>query len=250
MRIVTNEKVIKRNARIGQFTGLVGLLMLVYGAFISFSQPEQVGLSFGALLIGFALSQVGIYFGNRYARRPRPDEALNQALKKLSNAYTLYHYSTAANHLLVGPAGIWALFPKYQRGRITYEKGKWKQRGGGIGLAYLKLFAQEGLGRPDLEISVEVDALKKALVEDFPDLNLPDPMVALVFTNPKAEIDADEADIPTLKVEDLRKFVNQFGSKGKMRTSFANAIYNNIVGELDDEEEIEEYDEDDENDEE
>ena len=144
MQIITNEKVISRNAKIGQFAGLAGLILLIIGAYFSFQNPEQVGISFGALLIGFALSQVGIYFGNRYARKPRPDQALNKAPKGLNRNYTLYHYASPVSHLLVGPAGIWALFPKFQRGEIVYEKGKWKQKGGGIILAYLKIFAQEG----------------------------------------------------------------------------------------------------------
>ena len=66
MRIITNENLIKRYARIGQFASLAGLVLLVAGLIISFTNQEQVALSLGALLLGFGLSQVGIFFGNRY----------------------------------------------------------------------------------------------------------------------------------------------------------------------------------------
>ena len=148
MRIITNENLIKRNARIGQIASVAGLATLGGGIFISFRNPDQVGLYLGALVVGFALSQLGIYFGNRYARPPRADQALNQALKGMDKRYILYHYRSPTSHLLIGPAGIWAIFPYYQRGTITYEKGRWRQKGS-FGLWYLKVFAQEGLGRPE-----------------------------------------------------------------------------------------------------
>ncbi|MDX1437131.1 MAG: hypothetical protein R3335_09985, partial [Anaerolineales bacterium] len=120
MRIVSNDGLIKRNARIGQFASIVGLLVLGGGLFISFQAPEQFTLSWGALLIGFVLSQVGLYFTNRWGRSPRPDEELSKALKGLTQEYTLYHYSTPARHVLLGPAGIWVLSAHQQNGEITY----------------------------------------------------------------------------------------------------------------------------------
>src|SRR3972149_1837136 len=109
MEIITNERLVRRNARVGQITSLVGLLVLAGGMYISFTQPQLFGLSLAALLVGFALSQIGIYFGNRWSRRPRPDETLSQALKGLDDRYHLYHYETPASHLLVGPAGVWGV---------------------------------------------------------------------------------------------------------------------------------------------
>src|SRR4030065_985294 len=106
MEIIINERLVRRNARIGQVSSIVGLLVLAGGMYISFARQEYFGLSLAALLLGFTLSQVGIYFGNRWGRRPRPDEVLSQALKGLDGRYALYHYTTPTPNLLVGPAGI------------------------------------------------------------------------------------------------------------------------------------------------
>jgi hypothetical protein len=208
MEIITNERLVRRNARVGQITSLVGLLVLAGGMYISFTQPQLFGLSLAALLVGFALSQIGIYFGNRWSRRPRPDEALNQALKGLDDRYHLYHYKTPASHLLVGPAGVWVLLPRHQKGTITYdeEKGRWRQRGGNL---YLKIFAQEGLGRPDLEIGGELSATHNYLSRLMPDDEVPEVRAALVFTNESTNVEADSASSPTLPVKKLKDFMRK-----------------------------------------
>ncbi|HSQ27393.1 MAG TPA: hypothetical protein VLM80_09740 [Anaerolineales bacterium] len=209
MNIVRNDKTIKRNSRIAQFTMLGGLVVLAAGMFISFRYPEQFGISLGALMVGFLLSQVGIYFSNRWGRRPRPDELIDQALKGLDNKYSLYHYSTPVSHLLVGPAGIWILLPYYQRGKITFQNGRWKQKGGN---AYLKIFAQESLGRPEMEVAGEMDSLKAYFSKILPEDISPEINVAMIFTNAKAEIDIPEGEMPpaeTIPIVKLKELVRK-----------------------------------------
>jgi hypothetical protein len=205
VNIVRDDKLIGRNRKIAQFTMLGGLLVLGGGMFISFRYPEQVGISLGALLIGFLLSQVGIYFSNRWGRRPRPDEMLDQALKGLDSKYTLYHYASPVQHLLVGPAGLWVLLPYHQRGTISFKKGRWVQKGGPWYYGYLKLFAQESLGRPDVELSGELDGLKRFLGQHLPDGAVPELQAALVFMHPEAVIDIPEDENPPAETIPLSK---------------------------------------------
>ena len=223
MRIITNDRHIRRYARVGQFTSLGGLLLLVAGLIISFVRPEQVSLSLAALLLGFALSQIGIFFGNRYARVPRPDQALNQALKGMDRYHTLYHYIAPTAHLLAGPTGMWILLPKPQRGKITYEKGKWRQRGG-FGLAYLRIFAQEGIGRPDLEIGAEIESVRKFLKKQIQDIAFPEPQAALLFTNDKAEVAAENAPIPTLAVKQVKDYIRKNSKAARLSPEHLDAL--------------------------
>ena len=83
MRIIKNEKIIKRNAKIGSIVTILSLVILGGGMYITFTNPELLNISVIALLVGFILSQVGIFFTTRWGRRPRPDELLDQALKGL-----------------------------------------------------------------------------------------------------------------------------------------------------------------------
>jgi hypothetical protein len=227
MKIITNESLINRNRRIAQITMMAGLLVLAGGMFISFRMPDQFGLSLAALLLGFLLSQVGIYFSNRWGRRPRPDEQINQSLKGLDDKYAIYHYKTPASHLLVGPAGLWTILPKHQRGTITYENGRWKQKGGGILMGYLKVFAQEGLGRPDVDIVSEIEGLEKYFEKLMPEEEIPIIQPALVFTHADVDIQIDtdaELPAPTIPLAKLKDLIRKSAKSKPISTTKAQEI--------------------------
>lgn len=205
MKIVTNEKLISRNKKIGNYLTIGSILVLGVGLYLSF-QPEMIQYSYLALILGFASSQFGISFGNKFGRSPRPDEILNSSLKGLADTFTIYHYSGPVSHLLVGPAGIWILLPYSQKGTILYEKNKWQQKGGNF---YLKLFAQEGIGKPDRDAKIAVtdvsNFLKKENITSVEQYLSP----ALVFTNEKTVVTAPDAPVTTLHVSKLKDFVRK-----------------------------------------
>ena len=140
-------------------------------------------------------------------------EVLNAALKGLDGRYSIYHYTTPTSHLLVGPAGVWVLMPRHQAGTITYDenKNRWRQKGGNL---YLKIFAQENLGRPDMEVGAEINAVTSFLEERMDEETTPEVSVVLVMTNEKCVVDADNAPAPTLEVKKLKDFVRKT-AKGK-----------------------------------
>jgi len=203
MKIITNQKLIDRNAKIGRYSGIASLLILGGGMYLSFRFQEQVWYSLAALVLGFTLSQVSIFYSNRFGSSPRPDQRLNDALKGLDDRYAIYHYSSPVSHLLVGPAGIWTLLPYQQKGTITYDegKGRWKRKGGNI---YLKFFAQDSLGRPSLEVDAARENVSEYLA-DIPGFDPPQVRAALVFTHQEAEVQAEEAPHPTLHALQLKK---------------------------------------------
>ena len=209
MKIISNEKLIKRNSTIGQVTSLSSLVILGFGMYISFKNPELFSLSVGALLLGFILSQVGIYFGNRFGRSPRPDELLDSGLKGLKNTYTIYHYTTPAPNLLVGPAGIWILLPFHQFGEITYNGKKWKSIGGGFTQNYMKIFGQENMSRPDLDAGAYAEKLLKALKKEMSEEEIPHINAVVIFTSNDTEVKADDAPITTMHLKQLKPFIRK-----------------------------------------
>lgn len=210
MIIVSNNRLIKRNQRIAQVTGLAGLAILVIGMYVLFKSPQEFTIIWGTIIAGFILSQVGIYFTNRYGRSPRPDQQIDTALKGLNDNYVLYHYKTPTAHLLVGPAGIWALLPRYQRGNITFSKGRFRQKGGGFMLGYLKIFGQEGIGRPELEAEAEKESVIKYLKKRMPDQEVPPVDAAILFTDERAVLDhVEEAPVPTMEIKKLKEFLRK-----------------------------------------
>jgi hypothetical protein len=209
MRVIKNEKLIKRNKQIGQWTSLAALVILIAGAVISLQRPEWFNYSLLALLIGFTLTQVGMYYGNRFSRSPRPDEQLDAGLKGLPGDYTIYHYVSPAAHLLIGPAGVWVLLPYHQRGQVTYKNNRWRMSGGGFMQAYMRIFGQESIGRPDLEAASEINAVKKVLAARLPQEEIPAIHTALVFTNEEVQIEAKGAPMPALPLKQLKDFLRK-----------------------------------------
>jgi len=139
-------------------------------------------------------------------------------LKGLDKKYALYHYASPVSHLLVGPSGLWVLLPYHQRGTITFNKGRWRQVGGGLGYMYLKIFAQESLGRPDLEVNSENKALQDFLKKKLGEDEVPAIQTALVFLNTRAEIRIPEDETPpaeTVMLKDLKDTVRKPGKTGK-----------------------------------
>lgn len=209
MRVVKNEKLITRNARIGQYTSFGALAVLAVGMYISLQRQDLFLYAIVALILGFAMTQIGMFFTNRWGRRPRPDEELDAALKGLPGDTVIYHYTTPVPHLLVGPAGMWILQPYHQKGKVTYSRNRWRLSGGGFMQGYMSIFGQEGLGRPEADIATETNALKKFLAREMDEQEIPDIQAALVFTNDQMEVDASDAPMPALKMKQLKEFLRQ-----------------------------------------
>jgi len=209
MRIIKDETLIKRNGRIGQWTSLGALAVLGIGMYLSFQRPDLFAYSIGALILGFTMTQVGMYFSNRFGRSPRPDEKLDAGLKGLPGDTTLYHYVAPVPHLLVGPMGIWVLLPYHQRGVVTYERNRWRLRRGGFMQAYMSIFGQEGLGRPDSEADGQIQAVKKHIAKNMDEALVPPVNAVLVFTNDQAEIESEGAPLPAVHIKKLKDFIRQ-----------------------------------------
>ena len=205
MKIASNTKLITRNSNIGRYTTFASLAVLGVGLYISFTSPEAFSWSLGALVIGFLLSQVGLTYSSKFGKSPRPDESLTQALKGLEDKFTLYHYESPTNHLLVGPAGVWVLLPYFQAGTIRYNaaKNRWTQKGGNF---FLKMFGQENLGRPDTEIQYGINETRKFLEKQLPGTELPEIRAALLFFNEKTELAVEGAPYPAIKADKAKDF--------------------------------------------
>ncbi len=214
MKIIKNEKLINRNAKIGQYTSLGALVVLFVGMYISFKKPELFTWSLIALVAGFIMTQIGMYFGNRWGRRPRPDEQLDTAFKGMPGEFSLYHYMTPVSHLLVGPAGVWILLPYHQKGKVVFKNNRWKGSGGGFLQAYMRIFGQESLGRPDIEASSEMASMEKFFKKNFEEGETVPPInVALVFLDPDIEIEAEESPLPVMQVKKLKDFIRKMAKE-------------------------------------
>jgi hypothetical protein len=210
MKIATNEKLVKRNEKIGRYCTIGSLVVLGIGLYLSLAKPEWMSWSFTALILGFLMSQVGIFYGNRWGRSPRPDEKLASSLKGLEEKSILYNFYNPVDHLFLGPAGIWIILPYYQGGKIFFEKNRWRQKGGNW---YLKLFAQESLGKPEMDVESTRKEMTRWLKSEMGDLATPPVNVVLTFTNEKAQIVPGDSPTPAIPAEKLKDFFRRMAKE-------------------------------------
>lgn len=218
MKIVKNEKLIERNSKLGNAISIGALAILGAGMYISFKKPEWFIYSIVCLVVGYVLTQIGMYMGNRWGRSPRPDEKIDAGLKGLHSDFNMYHYVAPAPHVLVGPAGIWVLIPFQQNGRAEFNGKRWKLSGGGFIQSYMKIFGQEGLGRPEVEANAETLSVQKFLEKNLEGQKIPEVRAMLVFTSDSIQLDAKESPIAAVNLKQLKEFMRQ-EAKNKVLSS-------------------------------
>ncbi|NMC52923.1 MAG: NERD domain-containing protein [Chloroflexi bacterium] len=224
MKIVTNEKYVARNQKIGKYFLWASLAILGVGLYMSF-QPSLMLYSYIALLVGFVTSQVSVFYTNRIGVKSRVDHKISAALKGLDNKFTLYHFATPVSHLLVGPAGIWVIMPYHQAGTITYDekRNRWKQKGGNF---FMKLFAQESIGRPDYEVKTAIEDLDRYLIQKLNLQEHPPVQAMLAFYNPNAETQAENAPHPTVLLEKAKDFFRRVAKENPVNMEEIKSIQN------------------------
>ena len=102
-------------------------------------------------------------------------------------------------------------------------------------MAYLKMFAQEGLGRPDLEILTEVESLQKYLKKLLGEESSPPVSAALIFTNDKADLQVNEEEenpiAVTLQLGKLKEHIRKSAKAKPISLDKIKQIQQLILGE-------------------
>jgi hypothetical protein len=211
MQIFIKRNSIERKAKIGSYLMYGGAGILILTFIFSLSYPQSTAFIGISALIAFLLSQYGIILRNRWGRRPRIDEIIDQSLKGLDSNYTLFHYELGANHVLISPAGIFTLVPTIHDGKITYEDNNWwqikKKRRGESKRKQNKLSSDADL---------EFRALTRSLQKKLPDQVIPEPKPILVFLHPDAIVQVEHAPIFASHGKKLKSFIRKLDRSGTL----------------------------------
>ena len=111
----------------------------------------------------------------------------------------------------------------YQRGTISYQGNRWRQKNAGLAATYMKIFAQEGLGRPDLDLEAETvrlqDFFKKKLEGETPEIR-----AALLFVDKSVNIQAENAPVPTLHPSEMKDLIRRSAKEEPLSAEEAKRI--------------------------
>jgi len=206
MRVILNEKLVKRQAAIGKWASLIGMGTLLAGLVVSWRWPHQIIISFGCLIFGFMLASIGSYNMNRWVKQPRADQVLTRVLKGFDNKHTLYHYTLPATHVLLAPSGLFVFTVKDHDGEIRCEGERWHQKFHWGQL--LLFFGREGLGNPTREVREEMERLRRFLDSKLPEVDVPIEGI-IVFTNPRARLELIDPAVPVMSSNKLKNHLRQ-----------------------------------------
>ncbi len=204
MKTYIDRKKIGTRAELSNLASIGGLVLLLASVLLPLFLPKAANFSFVLMVAGLGIAMVGIFYANRWVRKPRPEERLDKALKGLADSYHLYHYPAfPPDHLLLTPNGVVILETIGLAGSFSYKDGKWREAMT-IGRA-LRSIVEEHVGDP-IKSALRTEQILRERLGKVVDATIPIKPV-VVFAHPAAELDIDQAPILVLPAEKLKKQV-------------------------------------------
>ena len=207
MKIVIDQAQVQRKRRLSNVASIGGLFLLLASVVLPLLKPEFATYSTILMVLGLAVAMIGIYFANRWVKKPRPEDRLDDALKSLNDFHCLYHYpKLPCDHVLLTPWGVLVLETINLEGEFHYREGRWKEKMG-LGRA-LRYIVEEHLGNPIKSALASEAYLKSRLNENTPAGREIPVHSVVVFVHPSAVLDVENPETPVCKVDKLRRYVN------------------------------------------
>lgn len=217
MRIIANEKYIRRCAFVGRYASIAGLLVLLVSFILSiFWVQESVLIPLAmwvALLVGVGLSIIGGYYAVRFEGPRAHYRSVREALKGLDQRYTLFQHVLPSPHVLLGPDGLTVQVVRSIPGEVTYANGRWNWR---HRFKFLRVLAgQEGIGVPEGEVEYELKRMSRYLEKTLPDVPVPLRGVVL-FTHPDVKLNVQNPPVPVLHARKFKDWLRGPGARKPM----------------------------------
>ena len=201
MRNQTNTALVKRNKQIAQYLFLFSFAVLIAAFIFNFNFNPQTASSLELILpllalpLGLIATLASVRMTNLWVREPRPENALRDGLKGLSNKSVLFnYYHLPARHVLICPQGVFAITTRYQDGTFTVKGDEWTTEGGAMS-AFMRTFRRDGIGNPNQDALAAAAHVQKLLAPIAPGVTVK-PLI--VFTDPRAQLNVDNPAIPVL----------------------------------------------------
>jgi len=204
MKVFIDRQKVDRRARLSNIASSGGLILLLAGVVMPLFAPEGSSAAYVLMFVGMGAAMVGIYFANRWVRKPRPEDSLAGRLKSLDDRYHLYHYlNLPCDHLLLTPTGIVILEVFNLAGDFSYKQGRWREAMT-VGRA-LRYIVEDRISDPLASAGQLKADLKEIIARELG----PGPEVKIkpvfVFTHPAVRLEVQEAPVEICRIDKLRK---------------------------------------------
>jgi hypothetical protein len=225
MRVETNLRLARRNRQLAQYLFFASFGLLILGLLISNVQvgAQDAGGVLALILpaivlpLAFISTIVSVRMTNLWVRTPRPEDAIGESLKGISNKSVLYsYYLFPARHLLIAPFGVFVMITRFQEGRFTVTGDRWSTQRSAISRIF-SLFRFDSIGNPSEEVRRAAEQVQKL----FAQVGAPDVSVQplIVFLDPRVVVVTVDPAIPVLYVDDrapnLKDYIRDAAKKTK-----------------------------------
>ena len=221
MQLVRNDRLVRREARIGGV--LLGITFAVLAAGLVLSQWLEQNLatpdtppwipiagSYAVVLVGMGL----LFFGNarvrRYGPQYRQDARLLQILKGLDDRFVFFAFLSRSlpDYILVGPGGVWVLVTRLQGGEITCRDNRWSRRSSAISRIFEAMYGTS-IGNPSFDATRGVKRVTDELQANLPADSVPEVNGVIVFTVDGARLRIERCSFPVATSKELRRVVGR-----------------------------------------
>lgn len=204
MRVTTNVKLIDRQSKYARYATFAGLAILL-GSLVStlVTSNFPILVSYVMLVVGFILAYIGAVLANKWVKEPRPDHALERALKGFDNKNHLYNFVLPSPHVLLAPNGLIVFQVKSHDGMITCQGDKWSRA-----WQWTRLFGgmgQEPLGNPSAELHDQIAKMNTLVTDKLEGTPVIPIDGYVVFTDPRVQLTVENPTVPVVRVDDLKE---------------------------------------------
>ncbi|MDD5468563.1 MAG: nuclease-related domain-containing protein [Anaerolineales bacterium] len=195
MKSIIDRKMVQRRAAISNAASVGGMLILLVSVVLPMFNADLVTASNVLMGAGLATAMLGIYYANRWVKKPRPEDILDKELKGLRNNHRLYHYSRLpCDHVLLAPNAVVIIETVNLAGEFSYSGGRWRERIS-LGRA-LRYIVEEHLGDPIKAARSAQGVLQQRLGAAIPGGEAIPVHPLVVFTHPAAQIEVSGSPLP------------------------------------------------------
>ncbi len=230
MRIITNSKLAQRNKQWAQYLFFASFGLLILGLFVTNRQltPGQdanvlldIILPTAVLPVAFIMTIVSVRMTNLWARLPRPEKAIEDSLKGIPPKTTLFnYYHFPARHVLICPAGVYAIVTRFQDGSQSCQGDVWRTSRSLLG-RLASIFRFDGIGNPTADALRAAEHVKSQMTSAGIDVEVK-PLV--LFVDPRVSLSVDDPVVPVCHVAakhplSLKDFLYESGKDKKFPLS-------------------------------
>lgn len=201
MKSYANLELLNRRSALSQVATMGGMIVMAIGAIAPMYVSGLDAMRYPVMIVGFVAANVGIRFANQWVRKPRPEDVIDDSLKRLNNQNVAYHYLLPKEHVLLTPTGIVVIEVCSLEGKFNYSGGKWHQKFSVN--RTLRFLVEETLGDPIARVQAGVEKIKALVAEK---IDAPVPVDGMVlFSHPNVDYEVEGPPVPVVQPQALGK---------------------------------------------